>query len=1103
MRTAIALLMMMLTTMTAWATTETVNYIDADGTQKSVTATVLTGSEEPNKWGEIELARGWYVVKSNISYTNTIANSGSGSGGINIILADGAEMSIIVSSSNAITINNCSLAIYGQSEGTGKLTASTTSEGDAIFVYSDLTINGGIVSATTSTNHCDIRSQSDITINGGQVTANGNGIVASNGHTLILGLRKESDFIQASRYSGTVQIREGLALTDGTTIYSGNDVSIPDNARLTPANFIDNGDDTYTIGSSTGWNHFCDLLVNNTKGYFTNKTVKLGANITVNRMAGIDKKDFTGTFDGQGYTITLDSSNGAYALFRNVENGDIKNLHVTGTINASAKYAAGLISGMWGTVNIDNCHSSVTIKSSVSGDGTHSGFVAANNGTLNITGCLFDGKLLTTGSTTNCCGGFVGYNGATANISNSLYAPAALEEGETEITDNSATFGRNVNSASITNSYYTKTLGTAQGIHAHSITAGESVTVAFAAKPTNTYSTSGLSTYATGTGIAHTPDGGGSATLYASSGDEVSVKLRNTPAVGYTLSAYTVSPDGVTLTEDGDNHTLTMPDADVTIGAVYTLLLGEGNDGTAEHPYVISSVDGWNFFRDRINNGDTNYQGKYYKLDADITVENMVGTSGKPFSGTFDGQGHTLTVNYDNDTSDLWAPFRYVKNATIRNLHVSGTIKITLQFAAGIVAKVVKDGNVSIENCHSSVTIERKSTSSSVFYAYYAGFVARNDNSSLTITGCIFDGTLKAQKSSITRKGCGFVSSNYGTVSITNSLFKPSSIINIKSDHSYTFCPNTDGTVTITNSYYTETIGTAQGTQAYVYTPATDSFVPANVGEPIANGTYSVSGITAYSDGLKQDADFYMVKASVSLADNDDNSTAIIDKQVADVKLSGRTLYKDGNWNTLCLPFDVTKNQRSNITHPLYGATIKKMASTSYLDDNGTLMLNFTDVSSIVAGTPYLIKWETTGSNIKNPVFTDVIISSTEPTPVVSSDSKVTFVGQYSPFAIDETNINSVIMLSSGNRLGYSNATRTLRPFRAHFEVPGDGSEPGARNFVLDFGDETTGVVSIDHSPLTIDHSADAWYSLDGRKLDNVPTKKGVYIVNGRKVVIK
>ena len=492
----------------------------------------------------------------------------------------------------------------------------------------------------------------------------------------------------------------------------------------------------------------------------------------------------------------------------------------------------------------------------------------------------------------------------------------------------------------------------------------------------------------------------------------------------------------------------------------------------------------------------------------------MVGTSDIPFSGTFDGQGHTLTVNYQNNTSDLWAPFRFVKNATIRNLHVNGTIKITQQFAAGIVAKVVKDGNVSIENCHSSVTIERESTSSSVFYAYYAGFVAKNDNSSLTITGCIFDGTLKAHKSSTTRKGCGFVGSNYGTVSITNSLFKPSSILNIKSDHSYTFCPNTDGTVTITNSYYTKTLGTAQGTQAYVYTPATDSFVPANVGEPIANGTYSVSGITAYSDGLKRDADFYMVKASVSLADNDDNSTAIIDKQVADVTLSGRTLYKDGDWNTICLPFDVTLSGR-----PLAGATARTLTSASI---SGTTMnLTFGDaVDELVAGRPYIIKWEN-GDNIINPVFEGVTVDKTEHNFTSGSgDTQVRFLGTYKSKTFTGED-KSILFLGEDNMLYYpqpdidtenpeNSKFPTIGACRAYFKIgDGDALARQITAFNLDFGDssESTGIREIytdpapSPSPTGVGRSA--WYSLDGRKLDGKPTKSGVYIREGKKVIVK
>ena len=53
---------------------------------------------------------------------------------------------------------------------------------------------------------------------------------------------------------------------------------------------------------------------------------------------------------------------------------------------------------------------------------------------------------------------------------------------------------------------------------------------------------------------------------------------------------------------------------------------------------------------------------------------------------------------------------------------------------------------------------------------------------------------------------------------------------------------------------------------------------------------------------------------------------------------------------------------------------------------------------------------------------------------------------------------------------------------------------------VLSIG-ETTNLVSIDNGQLTIDN--DVWYTLDGRKLNGKPTKKGLYIHNGRKVVIK
>jgi len=50
-------------------------------------------------------------------------------------------------------------------------------------------------------------------------------------------------------------------------------------------------------------------------------------------------------------------------------------------------------------------------------------------------------------------------------------------------------------------------------------------------------------------------------------------------------------------------------------------------------------------------------------------------------------------------------------------------------------------------------------------------------------------------------------------------------------------------------------------------------------------------------------------------------------------------------------------------------------------------------------------------------------------------------------------------------------------------------------------GEGTTGVDLIDNGKLIIDN--DGWYDLNGRKLNGKPSQKGVYIKNGKKIVIK
>ena len=63
-------------------------------------------------------------------------------------------------------------------------------------------------------------------------------------------------------------------------------------------------------------------------------------------------------------------------------------------------------------------------------------------------------------------------------------------------------------------------------------------------------------------------------------------------------------------------------------------------------------------------------------------------------------------------------------------------------------------------------------------------------------------------------------------------------------------------------------------------------------------------------------------------------------------------------------------------------------------------------------------------------------------------------------------------------------------------------NSPAKTRSYINIGDDsdTTGITTVWDEPKT---TTSAWYSLDGRRLDSMPTRKGIYIKDGRKVVIK
>ena len=172
-----------------------------------------------------------------------------------------------------------------------------------------------------------------------------------------------------------------------------------------------------------------------------------------------------------------------------------------------------------------------------------------------------------------------------------------------------------------------------------------------------------------------------------------------------------------------------------------------------------------------------------------------------------------------------------------------------------------------------------------------------------------------------------------------------------------------------------------------------------------------------------------------------------------------------------------------------------------------------------MAGRPYIVKWAS-GSDIENPVFSGVTVTSTEAQTVEATNSglnTVGFIGTYSPVPLAKDDKSNLFLGVSTNDNGtpdpaddyqqstlfYPNtADYSVNACRAYFHVDLTGSA-NVRAFVLNFGDEATGIISIENGKLNIEHSADARFTLDGRRLSAKPSRAGVYIKNGKKVVIK
>ena len=221
--------------------------------------------------------------------------------------------------------------------------------------------------------------------------------------------------------------------------------------------------------------------------------------------------------------------------------------------------------------------------------------------------------------------------------------------------------------------------------------------------------------------------------------------------------------------------------------------------------YLIGNAEQLNWLNQRISDGETDLK---VRLTADIDLsaseypDLMIGAESTPFVGTFDGAGHTITYHYANVNAKWRGLFAFVKNATIRNLRVEGSVYVTQIHYGALIGRA--DGTVLVENVVTNVDI----TGAMNQVTGDAGMVGAN-YAKMTFNDCAVLGAMGYEGSSMYSYFSGWSDGNSSTT--LNNCFSAGSLKEGTGTGNCFTLTHPNGTVKFNNCYYLNQIGEARG----------------------------------------------------------------------------------------------------------------------------------------------------------------------------------------------------------------------------------------------------------------------------------------------------
>ena len=580
-----------------------------------------------------------------------------------------------------------------------------------------------------------------------------------------------------------------------------------------------NESETITIASKEDWKTFCDRVNSGqtTLNAKLTKDVDLGEEIVMAGTADPSYYNFfyyTGTFDGQGHTLKFNWNAGKddrIAPFKYVKDATIKNLRTQGKITKKGYGLSGMVYIALGTTTISGCISDVDITG---GDGSWNDSQAAgmvqavgSGASVHITDCLVKGSITDNADEDyRAMAGFVFSNSGTYTLTRCLYV------GKNNAANDkySKTFGKDGYGATFTDCYYLNPCGKAQGtqVTAERLKSGEMAKLLQGDRTENVWGqTLGTDTIPQPTDnatkrvyeVKFTYNGEVKATRYATNGQSVHGSLptaQDLLGTGYNPHHYYAIAFA-----DGFNAS-TPVNADRKVD----ITLAE------KDCYEIASKADWQAFCDIVGSGQNTVDAKMTK-DVDLGEDiAKVGTSNSPYGGTFDGQNHVLTVNWDAGSTNDVAPFGRVNGATIKNLRTEGSIRSDGYFLGGLIDEAYGGSNT-VANCVSAVNITSSYTSNRCGAAGLVNYVFTYAH--VTINDCLVKGSINATTEKGQKGMGGFVYVQNGACIMNNCLYAGTNNADNSNNNCYTFAPtNTSGaTTTLNNCHYLNPCGEAQGTQ--------------------------------------------------------------------------------------------------------------------------------------------------------------------------------------------------------------------------------------------------------------------------------------------------